>query len=793
MAKKKRRKNRKRRKKSILRWLGSFLAVCFLLSCIALAAGVYYIVETAEEIDTSNVYSQIDQTSYIYDKDGELLDTLHYEEDRKIVESENIPENLKHAVIAIEDKTFYQHHGFNFKRMAGAVLNKLLRRSNSISGTSTITQQLARNVYLSDIKSERTFQRKATEMYYAYQLERSLTKDAILEAYLNTIYLGYGCYGVNSAAKTYFSKDVSELALSECAALAALPQAPDQYALLRDEEGDYTTYLDGPDVYANDASKERRDLVLDLMASQGYISQTEADEAKVDIASILDPDLSKPASSYTYFVDFVASELAKDLVSEHGMTEGEADRLVHTGGLQIYSTLDADAQKIINSEFKDDDHFPSCIDGETEPQASMVITEVGTGKIIAMSGGRNGKGQKLFNRAVSPRQPGSSIKPLAVYSAALQKSFDLQKDGKEYDYIETGYDKQGAKYWGSYITASSYVADEKMIVNGNVWPKNASGTYSGRRTFRTALQQSINTCAVKIQVQVGSDYSIKMLKKYGISTLVDDITQSSNDVNPAALALGAMTYGATPLDMALAYGAFPGGGDRCKAVCYTSVEDSNGNTILEKEPKKIAVMNEGVAWIMTDVLKSAVSKGIAYNAAISGTEVGGKTGTTNDAYDIWFCGFTPKYTAALWIGTDKNVEMNTTSATAAALWSKIMSQVPGATDGEYAEQPSNIVYKNGEYYTSGTEVGTVYIAPKKKKSDSDSNSSSSGSESQSRSSGSNGGSSSNPSSSREEFVRDFVDGGSGGSSNSSGNRSSKRSGGESSSRDEFVRNWENSN
>lgn len=776
---KKRKKRRRHKKRSILRGVISLLAACFLLALIGVCAGAFYIVESAEKIDASNIYSQIEQASYVYDKDGELLDTLHYGEDRKIVKIDEVPQNLKYAVIAIEDKTFYSHHGFNFKRMAGAVINRLLGKAGSISGTSTITQQLARNVFLSDVKSERSIKRKATEMYYAFQIEQTLSKDEILEAYLNTIYLGYGCYGVESAAKTYFSKTASELELAECAALAALPQAPNEYALISDEEGEGMIFLDGPDVYANDSSKERRDLTLDLMAEQGYISQEDADAAKIGVSDILKPDLRKPSSSYSYFVDYVSSVLVKDLSSELAMTEEEADRLVYTGGLQIYTTLDADAQKVIDKAFKDDDNFPSCVDGETKPEASMVITEVGTGKIVAMSGGRSGKGKKLFNRATSPRQPGSSIKPLSVYSAALQKSYELQKDGKEYSYIDTGYDKQGSKNWGTYITASSYVADEKMVVNGNTWPLNATRTYSGRRTFRTALQQSINTCAVKIQLQVGSDYSIKMLKKYGLSTLADDITQGVNDVNPAALSLGAMTYGATPLDMALAYGTFPGEGERSDALCYTRVEDASGNVLLEKAPSSKAVLNKGVAWIMTDVLKSAVSKGIASNAAISGTEVGGKTGTTNDAYDIWFCGFTPKYSAALWIGTDKNVEMNATSSVAAALWSKIMSDVPGATDGEYPKMPGNIVTKNGEYYTKGTEIGTVYIAPKTKKKEPAANSDSS-----------SGGMS------REEFVRNYTGNDSSGESSGnsrSNNNSGNSSGGGASSREEWLKNWQNSN
>ena len=771
------RRRRRRIRKALMKAFLCFVLLCFLLS----AGAIYYVISTSAPINPSDIYSSIAQTSSIYDTDGNLIDTLYFEEDRKIVESAGIPKDLKNAVIAIEDKTFYTHRGFNFKRMAGAVIYKLLGRTSEISGTSTITQQLARNVYLSDTKSERTIKRKATEMWYALQIENALSKEEILEAYLNSIYLGYGCYGVQSAAKTYFSKDVSELSLVECAALAALPQAPDAYALVCDEEVEGCTKIEGVDAYANDASKERRDLVLDLMAEQGYISNEDASSSKVDISAVLNPSFGTRSSIYTYFADYVAGAVVKDLEVEKGMTRDEAERLLYTGGLQINSTISPKAQKIVSKAFKDDANFPDCVDGKTEPEAAMVIAEVGTGKVVAMAGGRSGSGKKLFNRATSPRQPGSSIKPLSVYSAALQKSFDLEKEGKKFQYTDFGSDRQGVKYWGDYITASSYVADEKMTLGGKTWPLNATRTFSGRQTFRTALQKSINTCAVKIQRQVGDEYSMAMLKKYGISTLQDDTTQPVNDQNAAALSLGAMTYGATPLDMALAYGTFPGGGIRREPVCYTTVTDAEGNVVLEKEAATSKVLDEGVAWIMTDVLQSAVSRGIASDAAISGTEVGGKTGTTNDNYDIWFCGFTPKYSAALWIGTDKNIEMNALSSRAAWLWSDIMSSVPGSTEGEYRDAPSNIVTIGGEYYTKGTEVGR---------------SSYRGSSKSQRNSGSSSSSSSGSSSgySRDDFVRDFTGGGGGGSSSGSSSRSSSGSSSSSgNAREDWIKEWQNSN
>ena len=571
-------------------------------------------------------------------------------------------------------------------------------------------------------------------MYIAWRLEHNMSKDEILEAYLNTIYLGYGNYGVSAAARTYFSKEVDELSLAECAALAALPQAPDSYALITEdpegneeikeinyysldsmeeeeteEEDYYTGYTEtteeepeGTGFYANDISKERRDLVLDLMADQGYVSSDEAEGAKVAIVDILAPSFEKKESAYTYFSDYVATVVTNDLMEKYKISEEEAQRMIYTGGLQIHTTLRSDVQNAIYDEFQNDYNFPAAVDG-SKVQASMVVTEVGTGYISGFVGGRDAEGSNLFNRAISPRQPGSSIKPLAVYGAALQKSFDYAAKNQTFSYTDYGFDNQGTNGWGDYITASSVVVDEPLKINGEEWPQNFTKSYSGSNSLRTALQQSINTCAVKILWQVGLEYSIDLLQKYGLTTLETDISVAANDVNPAALGLGAMTYGVTPLEMSLAYAAFPNGGSVNTAVCYTTVEDSKGTVLLKGESKSTKVLDEGVAWIMTDLLKSVVSRGIAGNAAISGIEVGGKTGTTNDTFDVWFDGFTPDYSAALWIGTDLNVEMLGSSAQAAALWSRIMSQVDGIRDGEYREMPSNVIKQNGEYYTKGTE------------------------------------------------------------------------------------------
>ena len=697
-------KSEKRKKKEKKGCLRVFLKIILWLVIIGMVAGIAYAaycILTAPKINPKNIYGTIELSSNIYDDEGNQIDSIYYSENRRIVKYQELPKDLQNAFIAIEDKTFWKHHGFNFKRMIGAVFYAVIGK-RGISGTSTITQQLARNVYLPQIKSERSLKRKIIEMYYAFEIERALSKEEILEAYVNTIYLGYGCYGVNSAAKTYFSSGIGDLTLEQCASLAALPQAPDAYALLKNQEGEKCTKL-AEGLYANDISQDRRYLVLDLMAEQGYISQSQAKKAQIPLVKFIKPSINNAVeNSKTFFKDYLVESVVSDLMNDRGMTEQEAMNMVYTKGLKIYSTLDTQAQTVVAEEFKKDENFPDTVKGE-KPEASMVIVEVGTGAIKAMAGGRSPQGEKLFNRATNTRQPGSSIKPLAVYGAALQKSLELQKKGDKWKYIDFGFDSDGMSGYGNYITTSSKIRDEQMVVDGKVWPHNSSGGYSGMNTFRTAIQQSLNTVAVKIQMQVGNDFSAEMLENFGVSTIVTDKTKASNDMNPASLALGGLTHGVMPLEMALAYAAFPNGGSRNTPICYTKVTDKDGKVVLEKKSKAYKAIDPGVAWIMTDVLQSVITDGIAGAAAIDTVKAGGKTGTTSDQYDIWFDGFTPSYAASLWIGTDDNVSLTDMSGPAAALWGRIMNQIPKAKTGNYKDMPDNVVKVNNEYYTKGTE------------------------------------------------------------------------------------------
>lgn len=832
-----------------------FLAIALLV--VGYAAAV---IITAPEIQTDNIYSMLSQSSVLYDDKGEIIDSVSSSEKRTIVEINQIPDHVQKAFIALEDKTFEKHHGFNIIRIFGAIKDAVFH-GGGISGTSTITQQLARNLYLEDQKSVRSLSRKIREAYYAVILESKLNKDEILEAYLNTIYFGCG-NGIQTAAQAYFSKDIEDVTIAEAAALASIPQLPSTYALVYSVSSSEITedtpnliVKNGDTAYLwNDAAADRMKTCLKLMYDQGYISEAEYNEAKAtEIKDMVNPNLETLNSVSNYFADYVITTVIEDLQEEYGYDYSRASEMVYNGGLQIYTTMDSQAQSVVEQEFKKDSNFPqpigysvdkngniknpnggvllyaysnyiesdgsfklrkseykknedgsltiykgkrlliynTTVEGKTDysvefkemfsiedgkfysipggylnipqqyksrdgeenlvvsaqffkdypeffteegdklstkdfslkqkviqPQSAMTIVDNKTGAIKAMIGGRKTEGRMLFNRATSPRQPGSSIKPLAVYSSALQLSYELSQDDKEFTAVDNGFDKQGANLWGKYLTTASIVDDEPTKINGQTWPVNSYRSYRGLYTFRTALQQSVNVCAVKILSQVGVDYAYDIAEKFGLTTLVKE--GDSNDLNLAALGMGGMTKGATTLEMASAYSTFVNDGVHKSYTCYTKVTNRNGDVILEPTVTETEVLDPGVAWIMRDVLQTVVSEGIGSYARVSGEKVGGKTGTTSDSYDIWFDGFSANYSASIWIGNDVNIKLSSMSPMAASLWGRIMGQIDGAKGGTYSKRPSNVVSaeidtKSGllatdastntrtEYFTSGTE------------------------------------------------------------------------------------------
>lgn len=844
---KRRSKKYKVNKKKLFKALGIFVgAVAAVVIVLVLS-----IVFTSPSIDPDNIYNLLSESSVLYNDEGEPIESV-FEADgkRTNVEFSQMPENMINAFVSLEDKTFWKHNGFNFIRIFGAIKDSF--STGQISGTSTITQQLARNVYLADTKSERSLIRKIREAYYSVQLERNLTKEQILEAYLNTIFLGYNSYGVQAASKAYFGKDVSELDLMECVSLAALPQAPDRYALIKtlntsavDEDTEGILYKGSQYTYViSDASKERRELCLKMMLKQEKITKEQYDLTMEDTLSAhINAGLDEKQEMSSYFTDYVITNVIEDLQNEFHLEYSEAKQMLYTNGLSVYTTMDSGMQLIIETEFTNTSNFPrvsnlkkdgngniigvnnkillynnetyfdnngffvlsseeykangdgsvtifkgkrlnifnTTVKGEpdyslefkdiyimedsifhsmngghisipakyknrdnddnliiaaeffddfpdffmfddrgmsfgpstyllnqkvVQPQSAMVLTEYETGQIKAMVGGRNTKGRMLFNRATSPRQPGSAIKPIAVYSAALQQGYESQAAGTNQAFVSL--DNSGNEvpnYYGDFWTAASVIDDAPLKTGDKIWPKNWYNSYRGLMSLRTAVEQSVNVAAVKVISQVGFDYSANLLERMGVTT-VERGSPEVNDLNPAALGLGGMTYGISPLEMVGGFGTIANYGVYVEPICYTEVKNKRGEVLLDKVPRKNQVLNEGVAWIMSDILQSVVTNGLGKPAAISSQPVAGKTGTTSDNYDAWFVGYTPKYAASLWIGNDVNIELSQGSVSAARLWSKIMRQcLDGMPRESFGKAPENVISASVDSYSGGLPSG----------------------------------------------------------------------------------------
>ena len=844
-------KNKKRKAKTGERripWKRILQILIGLILALIIVVGVYVCVIIAKtpKIDTENITDILSESTVIYDSEGNEIDTVYSSTDRTNVKYEDLPEDLVNAFVSLEDKTFWDHHGFNFVRIAGAVVESVFT-NNPISGTSTITQQLSRNLFLHETRYEHDYTRKIQEAYYSVILEKELTKEQILEAYLNTIDFGYHSSGVQAASQAYFSKDVKDLTLEECAALAPLAQLPTHYALVEfvsnesvatDDQNILKRTPNGTFII-NNASDNRRNTCLTLMEAQGYITKDEMKAAKKKtLKDMLNPDYKTPTGEAAYFADYVISQVIDDLIEINKMSYEEAQKAVYNGGLRIYSTLDSEAQAVVEAEFDNPANFPDVYaptdsegnivkngqvalydydnyfdekgnftfttdeisinkdgsltikdgyrlniyntevngtkdysvefkslytyeddvlysiaggfinipqeyksrndDGNVivdasffkdykdffifnddgtvtipassyslnqrivQPQAAMTIVENSTGHIKAMVGGRCTTGRMLFNRATSTKQPGSSIKPLGVYAPAIEQSGQEASAGKKHQFVDLKIDEQGADMWGDYLTAGSVIIDEKTHIEGRDWPQNITKTFSGPVTMRTAMAKSLNTCAVKTFFQVGTDYSYNTIEKFGISTLTDA------DRNPAALALGGMSHGVSTLEMASAYTVFPNNGKRVDTSSYIKVVDRSGKTVLSKEAAKVHdVISPGAAWIMTDMLRYVVTSNNAGGAAISGVPTGGKTGTTDEQVDLWFDGFTPNYSASLWMGTDQNLSLTLYSDFTAKIWGKIMNQISNAKVGSLPGAPSSVVHTSGEYFINGTQTGLV--------------------------------------------------------------------------------------
>lgn len=591
-------------------------------------------------IDSESLSIKMTSVIYYEDSDGEkrILQGLYDDENRTWVDFEKIPLDMKNAFVAIEDERFYSHPGFDIKRTGGAAINTVLRifdKSRSVYGGSTITQQLVKNLTGDD---ERSVIRKLQEIYRAIRLEGDLSKNEILELYLNTIYLSQNCNGVATASRTYFGKDVSELSLAECASIAGITQYPSKY----------DPYIDP------EANKEKQLLVLSKMLELGMISEEKYNEAaKEELDFHRDED--SLSTVYSYFVDTLIRSVSDDLVEKYGYSEAMAQRMIYSGGLQIKCTIDPEIQSTLESVYTDEKNYVTK-NGEMM-QSAMVVIENSTGEIKGVVGGMGEKtGSLIFNHATALRQPGSTIKPIAVYAPAL-----------EYKVINSG-------------TYLDDVPTTFTLSDGSTWtPRNSGGSFSGRVSLKTAVARSLNIPAARTLDKLGIETSYNFLENnLGISSLVERRETDSGIVSDkalAALSLGGLTDGISVIELAGAYAAIANDGIYIEPHTYTQIRDYNGNLMFTNRPETHRAMSSSTAVIMTDLLKAVISSGTGGSAYFNGPELAGKTGTTTNDHDRWFAGYTPSYTGITWVGYDTPTSINVSGNPAIPLWKAVMSGI----------------------------------------------------------------------------------------------------------------------
>ena len=574
------------------------------------------------------------ENSVVVDSTGNVIAVLGESRIQEYVKLEDIPKNLVNAYVSIEDKNFYKHNGINVKRTAGAVASYVFNGGSSSFGGSTITQQLVKNI---TGDNETKISRKVQEWDRAIKTELVLSKDEILETYLNIIYVGPNIYGVEKGAEYYFNKKVSELDLAECAFLAGINNSPNSYNPFGKNDN-------------SEKIKSRTTTVLNVMLEQGYISNESYDLAVSELQSGLKFNKGKlePKGDaiYSYMVDATISEVINDLENKKGMSTNFATNYLYFSGLKIYSTQNSDIQREIEKECEKNKYMIKSAQYEnTTAQAAMVVMNHNNGQVMGCVGGLGKKTiSRGFNRATQAlRQTGSAIKPIAVLGPALEEKI---------------------------ITPVTIYDDTKTVFAEGYSPDDCEKEL-GEITVRRAVESSQNIPFVKIMEQLTPEKSMKYMEKEGIANLTD------GDKN-LGLALGGLEKGSSPLEMASAYACIANGGNYIEPTFYTKVENSKGKIILKSKQKSRKVYSEDTAYVLKELLTEPVNgeNGTARTCKIDGMEVAAKTGTTNDNYDKWLCGFTKYYTAVTWFGYDVNEPINEgANSMANQIWGNVMMEI----------------------------------------------------------------------------------------------------------------------
>ncbi|NLO46628.1 MAG: hypothetical protein GX107_09110 [Clostridiales bacterium] len=644
-------KSKKKRAGALTAFL-SVILVFFLTACIVsgyVLANAFLEINGDVAINLDDTKNNQNQTSFIYayDDDGKVVEyiRLHGEINRIWVGLEKIPQRLVDAFIALEDKRFYSHQGVDILRL-GSVISSL---SFNEGGASTITQQLIKNI---TGESDVTSVRKYNEILSAFNLEKNYEKKDILEAYLNTVYLDSGCYGVKTAAEKYFGKELNSLTIAECAALASITKAPYYYDPLYNPEN----------------NKDRRNYCLRLMLEQEFISQKQYDEAvKSDIIFTNDPryvsDESKESTAkkekkeeyQSFYVDYIIDSVINDLVNKLGYTKADATKMIYYGGLKIYSAVNLKIQETLEKVYSSRSAFPYPNEPDTKErpavQSSMTIMDY-KGRVVGIVGqaGKKERNRCLNRASSSPRQPGSSIKPLSVYAPGIETDS---------------------------ITWSSMIPNSAIAVGGKMWPENVDGTLGdgGKKTVQYAIKVSLNTTAARVVYNFlpnGIKTSLDYLQNRFHLSHVDPV----NDASLPPVAVGAMTNGATTVEMASAYAAFGNGGMYYKPYCYYEVLDSKGEVILSnKNVEGERAISAETADIMCELLQTVPTSSYGTGYTVQNFPIFCKTGTTDKEKDRWFCAGTPYYVCSIWYGYDKPKSINSSLNPCGKIFLDIFSKI----------------------------------------------------------------------------------------------------------------------
>lgn len=723
----------KRARVSFIRLLFvSLIALCIGVTCLGIGS-FKGVIDNAPDVDDIDIMP-LGYATFLYDDQGNQIRKLAAPDANRLpVTLEQIPVELQHAVVAIEDERFYEHNGIDVRGILRAGV-KALTSGDFSEGASTITQQLLKNNVFTNWTSESTqlerFTRKFQEQYLAIQVEKKTDKDTILENYLNTINLGAGAYGVQAAARQYFDKDVWDLNLSECATLAGITQNPTKFNPILNP----------------DSNKKRRKEVLQHMLDQNYITEEQYKEAlEDDVYSRIQAAQEKHSGNsntiYTYFEDELTDQIINDLMNIKGYTKTQATNLLYSGGLKVYTTQDSAIQNILDEEYANPSNFPDQVqyeldfaltvtdpegnqvnyskemlqlyfqnedpnfdllfdspeEGQTyvdrykeniladgskivaervnfapQPQSSMSVIDQHTGYVKALIGGRGEKTASLtLNRATdTTRQPGSTFKIVSTYAPALN---------------EKG------------MTLATTFEDEPYTYPDGSPVNNSTRSYEGTTTIRTAIQNSVNVVAVKCLEEVTPDLGLKYLDNFGFTTLAHG-TEADKDANGniwsdanLATALGGITKGVTNVELCAAYASIANSGNYIKPIYYTKILDHNGNVLIENTSVERSVIKESTAYLLTSAMEDVVKYGTGTACQLDNMAVAGKTGTTEAYNDVWFVGYTPYYTCAIWSGYDNNEKLpDYARKYHRNLWKKVMTRIHEGLPQKDFEKPASV-------------------------------------------------------------------------------------------------------